>query len=36
VFVAVAFMPIHRVLEKVLKKKLTKQKYEARLGIDIE
>jgi tetratricopeptide (TPR) repeat protein len=34
--VAIAFMPIHRWLEKMLKKKLTKEKYEARLGIDIE
>ncbi|MCU0437270.1 MAG: tetratricopeptide repeat protein [Raineya sp.] len=36
VAVAIAFMPIHRMLEKTLKKKLTKEKYEARLGIDIE
>jgi tetratricopeptide (TPR) repeat protein len=36
VAVALAFMPIHRMLEKILKKKLTTEKYEARLGIDIE
>ncbi|MDX1903486.1 MAG: tetratricopeptide repeat protein [Thermonemataceae bacterium] len=36
VAVALAFMPIHRSLEKVLKKKLAREKYEARLGIDIE
>lgn len=36
VFVAIMFMPMHRLLEKTLKKRLTKEKYEARLGIDIE
>jgi len=36
VAVALAFMPIHRALEKVMKKRLATEKYEARLGIDIE
>ncbi|MCS6794587.1 MAG: tetratricopeptide repeat protein [Raineya sp.] len=36
VIVALAFMPIHRGLEKALKKRLTPEKYAARLGVEVE
>lgn len=36
VLVALAFMPIHRGLEKTLKKQLTPEKYTARLGVEVE